>query len=583
MAEQLELGLTRGDHFRGLQLEDKLYRYLGRKEWVSHQLRQLNDTDRRNYRDALKRLLMDLAPPPLPAGLTNRILELGLGFMIDEHRHALIPLEYAFLSDAAWTLNGSLAQALVAYLAQGVIPRQAIRTSGSTSRALQGVASIYLHLRQSWKTQIPGLSLRQLLAIETMHLSASSQPASRLASLLGAGSPEVFSWPRYMRYHGSGSHNALQELLYLGLVRPKTLDPGSALKEFMISLEAEKPIAKALPPMFKRYAKSVRRARESSLLQSAPPGNLGLDLQRFIVALGIMPPPATKDGTPSMIHVDRLARLLGIAQQYQRFLLSVAWDVDWLARCAAGETDRIEPSAEAEQLIAKGPMAFQEVAVSCLGILSSWDETRASACRLGNPGPMTHLVGRLRSFLLELSGALKRWTPISGVTSLLIGSPGFRRLLATAPDLAPVTEILNAPHDSSPPLLESLATTLWWAHEIEIARDHAGLLYVRGVTKKTPPEEEAGQAPEESIKVAASGEFYLPIQTPLQRLRKAAEVADILGVDRACRFRVTKQSLLRSRKLGWTLEEVEAFLENSLPQNLHHIAEEVFVEVDIKE
>ena len=150
--------------------------------------------------------------------------------MIENRRGVLIPLEFAFLSDAAWTTHGSLAQALVAYLAQGVIPRQAIRSSASHVQSTAKCCFDISEPSPNLENQIPGLSLRQLLAIETMKISGSSQPASRLASLLGAGSPEVFSWPRYMRYHGTGSHNPLQELLFLGLVRPKHSIPEQRLK-----------------------------------------------------------------------------------------------------------------------------------------------------------------------------------------------------------------------------------------------------------------------------------------------------------------------------------------------------------------
>ena len=578
MAEHLGLGLTRGDHFRGLQLEDKLFKFLGRKEWVLQQLRQLSDENRKAYREILRKLLTDLSTPSVPSALSERLLELGLAFMIENRRGILIPLEFAFLSDAAWTTHGSLAQALVAYLAQGVIPRQAIRSSASTSRALQNVASIYLNLRQTWKNQIPGLSLRQLLAIETMKISGSSQPASRLASLLGAGSPEVFSWPRYMRYHGTGSHNPLQELLFLGLVRPKTLDPGAALKELIISMEAEKPVDKALPTLFRRYTKGIRRVRDTMLAPMPPPGNLGLDLQRFIIALGIIPPPATKDGTPSMIHVDRLARLLGIPQQYQRFLLSIAWDSEWLIHVEDDDTGRIEPAPDIQTLISSGPDTLHEAAIERLSSLPSWDETRASHCRLGNPGPMTHLVGRLRNFLLELSPSLTKWTPVSGLTSLLIGSNGFRRLLATAPDLAPVTEILNTPQESMSPLFEALAQTLWWAQQLDMSKDQAGNIYVRVPSHEIEKETKPPTSFDKPIPIAANGEFYLPLVSPISTLKKAAEFADIHGVDRACRFRISRQSLLRGSKREWSIESIESFLSNPLPQNIHHIAEEVFAE-----
>ena|GEM_PF-2927505 len=576
MAEHLGLGLTRGDHFRGLQLEDKLFKFLGRKEWVLQQLRQLSDDDRKAYREILRKLLTDLSTPSVPAALSERLLELGLAFMIENRRGVLVPLEFAFLSDAAWTTHGSLAQALVAYLAQGVIPRQAIRSSASTSRALQNVASIYLNLRQTWKNQIPGLSLRQLLAIETMKISGSSQPASRLASLLGAGSPEVFSWPRYMRYHGTGSHNPLQELLFLGLVRPKTLDPGAALKELIISLEAEKPVEKALPTLFRRYTKGIRKIKDTTLVPMPPPGSLGLDLQRFIIALGIIPPPATKDGTPSMIHVDRLARLLGIPQQYQRFLLSIAWDSGWLVRVDDDDTGRIEPAPEVQSLISAGPDALRKEAIQMLSSLPSWDETRASHCRLGNPGPMTHLVGRLRNFLLELSPNLNRWTPVSGLTSLLIGSNGFRRLLATAPDLAPVTEILNTPQETTSPLFEALAQTLWWAQLLDMSKDQAGNVYVRVPSQEAETEIEPLPSVEKPIPVAANGEFYLPLNSPLSTLKQAEEFADIHGVDRACRFRISRQSLARGVQKTWSLESIESFLASPLPQNIRHLAEEVF-------
>ena len=103
-----------------------------------------------------------------------------------------------------------------------------------------------------------------------------------------------------------------------------------------------------------------------------PPGSLGLDIQRFIIALGIIPPPATKDGTPSMIHVDRLARLLCIPQQYQRFLLSIAWDSGWLVRIDDDDTGRIEPAPEVQSLISAGPDALRKEAIQMLSSLPSW-------------------------------------------------------------------------------------------------------------------------------------------------------------------------------------------------------------------
>ena len=168
MADHLGLGLTRGDHFRGLHLDDKLCRFLGRKEWLRFQIRHLSQTDRAQYRATLQELLLDLAPPKLSNDFSDRLLELGLAFMIDEFDGTLIPLEFAFLSDAAWTLKGSLAQALVAYLSQAALSRQLLKSTTSPARALHALASIYVRLRQSWRTQIPGLSLRQLLAIETL-------------------------------------------------------------------------------------------------------------------------------------------------------------------------------------------------------------------------------------------------------------------------------------------------------------------------------------------------------------------------------------------------------------------------------
>lgn len=576
MADHLGLGLTRGDHFRGLRLDDKLCRFLGRKEWVRIQIRHLRQDEWIRYRASLQKLLLDLTPPKLPEDLTDRLLELGLAFMIDEFDRALIPLEFAFLSDAAWTLKDSLAQALVAYLSQSVLPRQLMKSTTSPARALHALAGIYVHLRQSWRPQVSGLSLRQLLAVETLLLSPSSQPASRLGALLGAGSPEVFSWPRYMRYHGSGSQNALQELLLLGLVRPKDLDPGSALKELLISIEAEKPVSRALPKLFKRFGRTVKPTEDIGLEKSIPPGNIGLDLQRFLVALSVLPPPATKDGTPSMIHVDRLARLMGLTQPYQRFLLAVAWDCGWLHQADEGESAVIGPTPEGAELISEGPQALKDIAVGRLATLPSWDETRTSPCRLGNPGPMTHLVGRLRGFLLELARDLEGWTPVSGLTSMLINLQPFRRLLATAPELGPVAEILNTPRGSSAPLLVSLASTLWWMQQIELTINETGESFVGPAT---PPEAViATQAKEtpSTLRIAASGEFFLPIVSPLDQLRQAAAVADILSIDQACRFRVTRASLARAQKSGATRESIEAFVGTEIPQNLLHALDEVF-------
>jgi hypothetical protein len=545
---------------------------------VRLQIRHLRQDEWILYRASLQKLLLDLTPPKLPEDLTDRLLELGLAFMIEDSDRALIPLEFAFLSDAAWTLKDSLAQALVAYLSQAVLPRQLMKSTTSPARALHSLAGIYVYLRQSWRSQVPGLSLRQLLAVETLLLSPSSQPASRLGALLGAGSPEVFSWPRYMRYHGSGSQNSLQELLLLGLIRPKDLDPGSALKELLISIEAVESVSKALPRLFKRFGRAVNPPEETGLEKSIPPGNIGLDLQRFLVALSVLPPPATKDGTPSMIHVDRLARLMGLAQPYQRFLLAVAWDCGWLHQTEDGESAVIEPTPEAVDLISEGPQALKDLAVGRLSTLPSWDETRASLCRLGNPGPMTHLVGRLRGFLLDLARDLDGWTPVSELTSMLINLQPFRRLLATAPELGPVAEILNTPRGSSSPLLVSLASTVWWMQQIELAINDAGDSFIgpaapAEAARATPAEETAAL-----LRLAASGEFFLPIVSPIDHLRQAAAVADILSIDQACRFRVTKSSLARARKSGATRESIEAFVGPDVPQNILHSLDEVFAE-----
>jgi len=240
------------------------------------------------------------------------------------------------------------------------------------------------------------------------------------------------------------------------------------------------------------------------------------------------------------------------------------------------DTGRIEPAPEVQSLISAGPDALRKEAIQMLSSLPSWDETRASHCRLGNPGPMTHLVGRLRNFLLELSPNLNRWTPVSGLTSLLIGSNGFRRLLATAPDLAPVTEILNTPQETTSPLFESLAQTLWWAQLLDMSKDQAGNVYVRVPSQEAEAETEPLLSVEKPIPVAANGEFYLPLNSPLSTLKQAEEFADIHGVDRACRFRISRQSLARGVQKTWSLESIESFLASPLPQNIRHLAEEVF-------
>lgn len=572
MGEYLGIGLSRGDHFRGLMLHEKLCRFLGRREWVVAQVRQLGDQERNQYRQALQRLILDLQPPPLSEALGARLLDLGLAVRIESFDRPLIPLEFAFLSDAAWTLQGSLAQAVVAYMAQGVIPRQGIRETGSYARAIQALATVYYQVRQSWTSQVPALSLRQLLAMETLQASPSPQPAARLAALLGTSSPEVFSWPRYMRYHGTGSHNPLQELLLLGLARPKDLDPSSALRELSICLEAEKPIARALPRLFKRFSRPARVARDATLVRVAPPGDFGMDLHRLLVATAMLPPPATKDSTPSMIHVDRLSRLLGLPQAYQRFLLAVAWDCGWLAASGA-DPAVVVPSAEALRLMPEGFSAIRRAAVGRLPTLTSWDESRSFPCRLGAPGPMTHLVGRLRGYLMELAGTLKAWVPVSGLAGMLIALPGFRRLLATAPDLAPIAEILDAPERAASPIVTGLVTTVWWSQQADMAKDQANVLYVRAaqaLSDVSPP-------PPTSLplRVAANGEFFLSLTLPLERLVKAAEFADILAVDQACRFRVTRSSLARAKKQGWAVHDVGAFLACDLPQNILHMIEEM--------
>ncbi|MCU0611708.1 MAG: hypothetical protein MUE60_07975 [Candidatus Eisenbacteria bacterium] len=573
MAEYLGISLTRGDHFRGLMLHDKLSRFLGRREWLLLQVRQLSEPERGQYRQALHRLLLDLSPPPLGDAFSHRLLELGLAFRSDSFDRPLMPLEFAFLSDAAWTLQGSLAQAMVSYMAQGVIPRQSVRESTSYVRALQALATAYYQVRQSWASQIPALSLRQLLTMETLQGSPSPQPAARLASLLGTGSPEVFSWPRYMRYHGTGSHNPLQEILLLGLARPKDLDPSSALRELAVSLEAEKPLARALPRLFKRFSRPGRSGKDAALVRVAPPGDFGLDLQRLLVASLMLPPPATKDDTPSMIHVDRLSRLLGLPQAYQRFLLAVAWDCGWL-HVTGDDPPLILPAPAAEELMVQGPTALQQAAGARLAALPSWDESRPFPCRLGSPGPMTHLIGRLRGYLVELTGTLRTWAPVSSLSGLLVGLPGFRRLLATAPDLAPVTEILDAPQRAPSPLLTGLATTIWWSRQAEMARDQANTLYIRALhpTPATAPIP-AATLP---LRVAANGEFFLPLTLPLERLRRASEFADILAVDQACRFRVTRSSLVRAKNGELTARDIGGFLACDMPQNIVHLIEETF-------
>lgn len=573
MAQYLGIGLTRGDHFRGLLLHDKLCRFLGRREWILLQVRQLTESERNQYRQCLQRLILDLAPPPLGETFGQRLVELGLAFRIDAYEKPLIPLEFAFLSDAAWTLQGSLAQAMVAYMAQGVIPRQSARESATYVRALHALAGTYHQVRRSWASQIPALSLRQLLAMETMQSSASPQPAARLAALLGTGSPEVFSWPRYMRYHGTGSHNPLQEILLLGLARPRDLDPSSALRELSICLEADKPVARALPRLFKRFGRPARSTRDTTLVRVAPPGDFGLDLLRLLVAIALLPPPSTKDDTPSMIHVDRLSRLLGLQQTYQRFLLAVAWDCGWLQAATAEGPPVIVPSPSAEAIMAQGAQALLQSAVSRVPTLLSWDESRSCPCRLGSPGPMTHLVGRLRSYLVELTSTMRAWVPVASLSGYLIGLQGFRRLLATAPDLAPITEILDSPQHSSSPLLAGLATTIWWSQQAEMAMDQANVRHIRAPQhSSTTPVAETSLP----LRVAANGEFFMPLTVSLERLRQAAEFAEILAVDQACRFRITRASLNRARKSGLSAHAVSEFLACELPQNVLHLIGESF-------
>ncbi|MBN1424839.1 hypothetical protein JXA88_09810 [Candidatus Fermentibacteria bacterium] len=573
MAQYLGIGLTRGDHFRGLMLQDKLCRFLGRREWILLQVRQLTESERNQYRLALQKLLLELSPPSLGESFGQRLVELGLAFRIDTHDKPLMPLEYAFLSDAAWTLQGSLAQAMVAYMAQGVIPRQTVRESASYLRALHALAGTYYQVRRSWASQIPALSLRQLLAMETLQSSPSPQPAARLAILLGTGSPEVFSWPRYMRYHGTGSHNPLQEILLLGLARPKDLDPSSALREISISLEADKPVARAIPRLFKRFSRPSRAARDTSLVRVTPPGDFALDLLRLLVATSLMPPPSTKDSTPSMIHVDRLSRLLALQQPYQRFLLAVSWDCGWLQVTMERGSPVIVPSAEAEDLMARGPRALFQIAVAQLPTLLSWDESRSCPCRLASPGPMTHLVGRLRSYLIELTSTMKAWVPVASLSGYLIGIAGFRRLLATAPDLAPISEILDSPEHSASPLLAGLATTIWWSQRADMARDQANVLYIRALQ---PPLEAPPVETSLPLRVAANGEFFLPLTISLQRLRQAAEFAEIIAVDHACRFRISRASLNRAQKSEKSARDVKEFLACELPQNVLHLIEETF-------
>ena len=78
------------------------------------------------------------------------------------------------------------------------------------------------------------------------------------------------------------------------------------------------------------------------------------------------------------------------------------------------------------------------------------------------------------------------------------------------------------------------------------------------------------------LRVAANGEFFLPLTMSLEQLRRAAEFADILAVDQACRFRLNRASVSRAKRRGWKADDVVTFLACDLPQNILHLIQETF-------
>jgi hypothetical protein len=114
--------------------------------------------------------------------------------------------------------------------------------------------------------------------------------------------------------------------------------------------------------------------------------------------------------------------------------------------------------------------------------------------------------------------------------------------------------------------------------QIELAVNEAGEKFIGPVKAPEAAMRTPGKEPLSPPRIAASGEFFLPIVSPLEKLREAAAVADVLSIDKACRFRVTKGSLARAEKRGATRASIEAFLGPEIPQNILHALDEIFAD-----